>query len=357
MSELQLGLVVVGAIVVVCVLAYNKWQELQYRRHAEHDFSLGHRDVLFGAADTPKQESHPGPVPAQGRIEPTLQHHSTGPAATSAGSAALSEPLDYMVDIQAVDELAGAALIDAARAVLAEFSKPVKLEGYDETGDFWEPLRHEGRYSRMRAGLQLVDRRGAVAAEDLALFAAAVQEAAASAGALGLPGDSKEALRLANELDRFCGELDIQIAVHVVAADGQPLPGTKIRALAEAAGLNLEHDGKFRRRDDLGRVIFDLGNREGTPFAVDTMRSLVTAGVTAAFDVPRAPGGARAFEQFRDFARQMAQALEGRIVDDNRAEIGPAAFEKIQAQVVAVQRVMEARGISAGGPLALRLFS
>ncbi len=359
MSELQLGLIVVGAIVVVCVLAYNRWQERQYRRQAERDFSFGHRDVLLDAADAPKQDSRSGvpDAPPRERIEPTLQPDSMGPLPTSAGAAMLSEALDYIVDVQAVDELAGAALADAAQGVLARFGKPVTLEGYEEIGGRWEPLQREARYSRMRAGLQMVDRRGAVAAEDLALFAAAVQEAAAAVGALAIPGESREALRLASELDRFCGEVDIRIAVHVVAAGGRPLPGTKIRALAEAAGLALEQDGKFRRRDDEGRVIFDFGNREAASFAPDTMRSIATAGVTLELDVPRAPGGVRAFEQFRDFARQTAQALEGRIVDDNSAEIDPAAFEKILAQLAAVQRVMETRGISAGGPLALRLFS
>lgn len=360
MSELQLGLIVVGAIVVVCVLAYNKWQERQYRRQAERDFPSGHRDVLLDAAEAPTQDTRTGvpaaPPPLE-RIEPTLQADSTGPLPAFAGAAMLSEALDYIVDVQAVDELAGGALIDAAQGLLAGFGKPVKLEGYEEVGGRWEPLQHQGRYSRMRAGLQMVDRRGAVAAEHLALFAAAVQQAAAAVGALAIPGESREALRLANELDRFCGEVDIRIAVHVVAAQAQPMAGTKIRALAEAAGLALEEDGKFRRRDDEGRVIFDLGNREAATFSADTMRSLTTVGVTMELDVPRAPAGARAFEQFRDFARRMAQALEGRVVDDNGAEIDPAAFEKILAQLAAVQRVMEARGVSAGGALARRLFS
>ena len=31
MNELQIGLLAIGAIVVVAVLAYNKWQERRYR--------------------------------------------------------------------------------------------------------------------------------------------------------------------------------------------------------------------------------------------------------------------------------------------------------------------------------------
>ncbi len=133
--------------------------------------------------------------------------------------------------------------------------------------------------------------------------------------------------------------------------------GTKIRALAEAAGLSLEDDGRFRRRDDRARVLFELGNMDRTPFRAETMRSISSAGLTLELDVPRTPEAGRSFEQLREFARHLAQALDGAIVDDNRASVSPAAFDAILAQVQAVQRTMAARSIAPGGPTALRLFS
>src|SRR4029077_14951363 len=61
--------------------------------------------------------------------------------------------------------------------------------------------------------------------------------------------------------------------------------------------------------------------------------------------------------RFRESAHMFARELKARIVDDNREPVGPAAFEAIGAQLQAVHRSMEARGIAPGGALALRLFS
>jgi hypothetical protein len=44
------------------------------------------------------------------------------------------------------------------------------------------------------------------------------------------------------------------------------------------------------------------------------------------------------------------------LVDDNRKPIGQAALEAIGQQLERIHRTMQARGIPAGGPLALRLF-
>ena len=50
MSELQIGLLAIGAVVVACVLVYNRVQEGRARRDAERNFRSGHEDVLLGDA-------------------------------------------------------------------------------------------------------------------------------------------------------------------------------------------------------------------------------------------------------------------------------------------------------------------
>ncbi len=46
----------------------------------------------------------------------------------------------------------------------------------------------------------------------------------------------------AAEIDRFCAAVDLEIGVNLVSR-GTPFSGTKIRALAEAAGMVLGDDG------------------------------------------------------------------------------------------------------------------
>ena len=371
MSDLQFGLLAIGAIVVIAVLAFNKWQEIRFRREAEGSMKSHHDDVLMGAAEEPalargvpagtaeRPWSARSGEQSRERVEPTFDATQTGAAPTAPGASEeplLTRSIDFIVPVEAAEDIDGEALVEAAAALLAGFSKAVRLEGFDEGGAKWEPLRPGARYTRMRAGLQLVDRRGLASDDELAAFGAGVQQAAAAAGALAMVPDRGEAMAHATELDNFCGQVDILIAMNVVTA-ATPFPGTKVRALAEANGLVLEEDGRFRRRDDEGRVLYELADMDATPFRAEAMRSISVSGLTLELDVPRTPDPVRAFEQFRDLVRQLAQGLEGSIVDENHATVLPEAFDRIFTQIRAVQRAMAARSIPPGTPAALRLFS
>jgi FtsZ-interacting cell division protein ZipA len=343
MSELQVGLLGVGAVVVAAVFLYNKWQERRYRRKAEAGFASRHEDVLMRSGGA-----------AQG-VEAMLGSFDAAQDAAGVSGQELSEILDFIVPIEAPEEVSAATLLGAATAEIERCSKSIGWEGFDEAAASWEPLNPDRSYSRLRSGMQLVDRRGVADAEELAAFGAAIERAAASVGALATVPDPAPALAKARELDRFCGEADIRIAVHVVS-DAAAFSGTRLGGLAQAAGFEFdEPDGKFRHRDETGRVICTLANLEPSPFDVDGLRSLSTRGVTLELDVPQTPQGA--FAQFRDSVQFFARELNARIVDDNREPLGPAAFDAIGTQLQAVHGSMEARGIAPGGALALRLFS
>lgn len=365
MSELQIGLLAIGVLVVVGVFAYNKWQERKLRLDADKNLKSNHDDVLLRNA-APVAAGDRGTTTSAafadidatstGRIEPGIKA-SVQPDAAAPRAASLNESLDYIIAIEAGTGIEGAAMISAAAGPLQGYSKPVLMEGYNEREARWEPLADHERYAMLRVGLQLTNRRGPVGADELARFAAALQSTAATLGVLATVPDPGEAGRRAVDIDRFCRELDILVAIGVVGTQGAPLAGTRIRGLAEAAGFVLEDDGRFRRRDEHGRVVFELANLDAQPFKADTMRSLSAAGISVELDVPRAPGGIRTFDQFRHLIRHFAQGLDGQLVDDNRNSLSPVALDQIRGQIEAVHRAMEARGLAAGSADALRLFS
>jgi FtsZ-interacting cell division protein ZipA len=358
MSDLQVGLLAVGIAVVIVVLLYNKLQEVRFRRQAEVNLKALHTEEL-SETDTAVADAS---VLDPARVEPTLSEQDDdtvvlpppGPAEEAGESACLSDSVDFIVTLEAAEGIAGCGVIESAATELSGFKKAVRLEGHN--GVAWESLREEQRYTRMRIGMQLADRRGSVTQEDLAAFASAVEKTAVAAGAIAVPAESEAAIATAEQLDRFCSEVDIRIAVHVVARD-KAFAGTRIRALAETAGLVLEEDGRFRRRDEQGMDLFSLANEEAPAFKSDTMRALTSSALVLELDLPRAPGGARAFAQFRDFAQRLAAGLGGNLVDDNRSALGAAAFDSIAAQIDPVYQAMDRYGIPSGSPLALRLFS
>ncbi len=356
MSELQLSLLAIGGVLVAGVFLYNKWQELKYRREAEASFGSRHEDVLMRSDGDPEIGAHDASdMQSDGRIEPAIRLSGAMRNGAEAREPGLSKILDLVVPIEAAAEVFGSTVLEVAVAALAGCSKPVIWEGFDEARAHWEVLRSERSYSMLRAGLQLVDRRGSTHAEDIIAFGSGVQQIASAAGALATMPESAPALARAAELDRFCNDVDIQIALNVVSKS-IAFTGTKIRALAEAAGLVLDdRDSRFVRRDASGQVLYMLANLEPVLFRSDNIKSLTTSGITLELDVPRAPRGT--FEALRKLAASLAHALEASIVDDNRQPLGSKAFEQIHGQLQAIYQSMEARGIPAGSALALRLFS
>jgi hypothetical protein len=314
MSDLQLGLLAIGALVVAGVLAYNHVQERAARRDAEKSFRGAHADVLIEGAPARHE-----PAPAMPRREPV---------------AAARRPdarIDYVVEV---------ALPDPAAASL--FAERWKAHGH----------RYRGRArldppgsGALRAGLQLATRDGPVSEAELIEFRAAIETAAAAAGATVSAPEMKGAVEAARALDRFCAEADVQVVFHIVPAEGATFSRQRIEAIAQASGLAAEEQG-YARREPGGGVAFTLRAREGEA------REL-----TVSLDVPRAPDTRRSFQEMASFAHQLAVALGGSVVDDNGNVLDERAVAAIGAQLDAVRAQFDAHGLAPGSEQALRLFS
>lgn len=366
-SELQIGLAALGVASVVGIVAYNKWQERKHRRHAEQAFKSDHRDVLL----EPRESDGEG-LPGE-RLEPSMVVESWGderPAVAMArdagvrrvtpGAPEVVDPrIDCIIRIESIEPLDVPRLWAAQGEQLMGISKPVYWYAFDDGENLWRALNAHsaGAYHWFCAAMQMVDRRGPIGENDFMHFSGGMQRVADQF--LAVPADlpaRAEVLRNAAELDRFCAGVDVQIGINVVSTD-QPFAGTKIRALAEAHGLTMGGDGAFHARDEEGNTLFTLTNMEPALFAAEEMRDLSTNGLTFVIDVPRVANGVAVFERMMRQAMQMAEALHGTVVDDNRAPFGTDAASLIRGQIGQFQSQMASAGLPAGGTLATRLFS
>lgn len=378
MSDLQLSLIGLGIALVGGVFAYNKWQERKHRKLAERVFRSDHPDVLLG-----RQQADPPAPDGEGtgageRIEPVFQAVQAraaepaagaggeGTSAVSPGISAAAEPphefadpaIDCVVRFESAELIGGPYLWQAQYQAMGKLGKPVSWCGVNERTGAWERLTAHGAgdYRRLRAALQLADRRGPLTDADLTLFLNGVQRLADEFLAVSDLPARGDVLARAAEIDRFCAGVDIQIGINVVSA-GRPFAGTKLRGLAEAAGMTLREDGMFHAADDAGATQFTLSNLEAVLFAAEEMRTLSTHGITFTLDVPCVADGPRAFDRMIALAKQFAAGLGGALVDDNRAPLADSALDVIHDKIVEIEQRMASQGLTAGGTQALRLFS
>jgi hypothetical protein len=360
MSDLQLSLLAIGAVVVGAVYCYNWMQERGLRRRMQQAFGAAHDDVLLrGGVESALHD---------GRLEPQFlpeEPSGSGPA-RGAGVAPGMDPvphgfdavLDYVARIDADSAIADSA-IDELTGKLAAAGKPVHLAGLDDLSGAWEDVvrGRAGGYTALSVSLQLVNRAGPVNSAQLAAFSEAVRACADRIPAVATCPDVQAALQDARGLDEFCSGVDVAVGVNVIAGGGSTFPGARIRSTAEAVGFKLDPDGVFHFRDDRRQTLFTLDNHEPAPFLPESIKGLSTRGVTLLLDVPRVARGAEALDRMVEVARQLAAALDGTVVDDNRAPLTETGIARIKDQVRSIHAVMDLRGIPAGGTRALRLFS
>ena len=358
MSDLQLSLLFIGAVVVGAVYLYNWLQERRLQRRLQQAFGNAHDDVLLKAG----VES----ALADGRLEPQLMPaepargkevavDEKGAVPAAAGFDAL---LDYVAEINSATPIAD-ALIGELSSKIASCGKPARMTGFEPRSGAWEDAARGagGRYTRLRLGLQLVNRAGAVNPAQLATFCDAVRHCADRIPAEAVCPDTQASLKVGRELDAFCAHVDVAIGVNVIAQEGRTFAGTRIRGLAESAGFKLEPDGVFHYRNEQRQTLFTLDNHEPAPFLPESIKGISTHGITLLLDVPRVAQGMEALELMFQIASSLATALGGRVVDDNRAALSEAGTARIKEQLRSIHAAMAKRGVPAGGARALRLFS
>lgn len=370
MSELQIGLLIVGAAVIVGVIAYNRIQEARFRRRAEQAFAPDRGDALLEPAHATgtriepqlQPESGGGDLSSAGRREPQaapVAPRAPPPVAAPAPTAVTPsvDAISYAAELQAQRPVPASAL-ETLLSELGPLARRVRLEGQSEAGN-WAAFEAAGAdsFRTVRVLLQLADRSGAITPQELGTFQSVVARCAAALSASAEIPESAPFVQRARELDTFCAEVDVVVGLNILAGSGKPITGTRLRGLAEAAGFRLGTQGAFVYPDALGQPRFTLENQEQPAFSNEALRGLSTHGVTLLLDVPRVADGATAFDQMVGIGRSLATSLGGTLVDDNRVPVTPQGLEQIRQQLRTIYAAMEAAGTPAGGPLALRLFA
>lgn len=357
MSEFQADLLLIGTLVIIGVIAYNKWQERRARRAAEETFESGHADVLIGVGGAAQSSSN---AAVEQRIEPGLPYARPVSRATREFEVTPSVSLphsriDYVIELASDETVSSASLHQAWVGIEHRFPRRTRLAGWLDGQ--WLMVQPDGYFSKYQAALQLVSRKGVVGESELLEFRSAVETLATKLRLSPHAPEMRDALEAARALDHVCADADIQVAFHVVAEPGAAFSGTKLRAAAEASGFVLGLDGRFTLEDESGRELYALSDRTGVLFSPATMKDAIPEALTLSMDVPRAPETQRTFDSMVRFGNHLANLLGGGLVDDNNQSLDERSVSTINLQLAAVRRSLEEQGIAPGSALSLRLFS
>jgi hypothetical protein len=361
MSELQLYLLAGGGVFIAAVLAYNIWQERRASRRAEK--ALGDRpgDALF---DKPAARREPsmGGVPPSDIIEAAEQLPAgTSPQRVAAeelqapgGPAAqVSSRIDTVAVILADDPIM-AERLESLREALRAHATPVHVEGIVD--EQWHPVDSSPRRSwrELRAGLQLASRAGPLGEDEIERFNHAIAEFAASVGAVSQREAPATAAARARDLDRFCAEADIEVAVNVIGQFGATFAIARVKSLALEHGVSETGAGELLSFGADGTADFSI-RRFDDPQA--KVAGNYYAGLTFAMDLPHVADPAATLAAMVGVAESFAAKLGGQVVDDNRRPLTEAGLASIRRSLEKVVQDMEAHGVPAGSPLARRLFA
>ena len=373
LNPLFLGLLIGGIVLVLAVVVMNWLQERRVRRRIDAAFrkpsdnahGLDRVEPMYHDDGDVLAAPSSAPVDATAAIDEERLPEDidvdseplpSPPSRAERGALTPDPDIECVLTLQPTQPVATQALSDALSSAAA---KPVRWLGRRGAGLPWQALDGgaSGPWQELAACMLIANRAGAATRADIEAFVLATQGTAARLHArYDLRDPAAEAAR-AEELDRFCADLDVQIGLTLLKADAGQIAGTRLRGVAEAAGFRLSPAGQFDYvQDETGAMLYSLQNYKQEPFTLDGLRALSTPGVVLLLDVPRVAEPVRVFDQMRMVAKRMSQTLEAVLVDDNRRALDDASLAAIRTQVQATAAALREAHIEPGGPRALRLF-
>ncbi|SPA24840.1 Cell division protein ZipA [Cupriavidus taiwanensis] len=301
-------------------------------------------------APTPAPAPEPAPAPAPVAAVPDGQ-----PAP------AIVDPLiDCIVPLHLERKASGDRILPLTGRLRRAGTKPVHIEGLRAEANAWEPVTAGHQYEDLQVGVQLANRGGPLNALEFSEFVTAVESLAESLDASADLPDMGETVANARELDAFAAACDVQLGVNVIS-DGAPWSAAYVQNVATQDGLVLSRDGtRFIRyqanAEGVQRPLFTLQFGD-TNFLRDDLTVKSGRQITLLLDVPVADQAARPFKTVCEYGHTLAQRMGAQLVDDNMRPLTEASFVAIFNQLEALYQKLEARGMPAGSPVALRLFS
>lgn len=349
MGSLQIGLAVLGALVLAGLTAHGLWQTRKWRRPqgaAAHDL----REPIEPTFGPPAESASPAETAAAALPDV--------PRRPAAGGASLDPVIDAIAPLRLDTPIEADTVLAHLPPTRRVGSKPMAIEGLDARTGKWQPLHAAGTCVELQAGVQLANRSGALNEIEYSEFVQKMQAFADAVGASAEFPDMLDVVARARELDGFAGQHDAQLAMRLHA-----------KGSAWSVGFIQQQAGRlgFLPGALPGRMVLP-GATEGAPPLLTLLfdRQAALAGepaqaavreLTLAFDVPQTSAAQAPFRMWQEAGEALAHALGALVSDDQGNPLHAGSFGVIGEELAGLYDKLAGCGLPAGSAVARRLFS
>ncbi len=345
MSEFQIGLLVLGALVLLAVLLQSLWSARANAPRQAH-------------GDVPEPEGSPA------FTEPVFD--DTGFTNLNKALAAPRRPaIDDLIDAVAavnLDPMVSAVSGDAAVAAFPGSwrvgSKPFLIEGFNADAQEWETPVAGARYMAFQTAVQLANRAGALNDIEYSEFVVKTQAFADAVNGTPEFREMRDEVARARELDHFASEHDAQLGLNLRASHAAWSPGYVSQVAAQYGFVPGQLPGRMVLAAPVDGLppLLSLTFDSQAALAEDPAQSAIYE-LVLHLDVPQVDRAELPFDRMCQAAQGMAQTMDGVVTDDNDQALPYQALDTISQELQRLYDRLEQRDFAAGSALARRLFS
>jgi hypothetical protein len=354
-SSLQVGLVVVGGLTLVAVLAYNYWLSRKNQPRQAEPLSDPHiraiEPVLNGdPVNAPVDAPDLGTAPAQ---SDNFQHITQPERKTH-----LDSLIDVIAPIEVDQVVSGEAALAAVPTTRRVGTKLFSVEGLAQHSGQWEALAPGQRYTAFQAGVQLANRVGALNNIEFSEFVVKTQAFADAVGGTISFSDMIEEVARARELDQFASVHDAQLRFTLCARTAAWSPGFIHQHAARLGFVPGAIPGRMVLPAHVPGLpaVLSLTFDTHAALADDPSLSAIRS-VMLSLDVPQTHRDEQPYARMREAARLLAEHMDGLVTDGEGQVLGADALDQIGRDLQQLYDALDARELSAGSAQARRLFS
>ena len=357
MSNLQLGLAMLGGAILAAVVIYNAWITRKNAPRKADPAALA--EAAAQAADRDSERREPGFDDSQ----PDLATSAVGDQPASDTRSADKKPgLDALIDVVAPltleSEVSGDAILASMPGSRRVGSKPFAIEAQHASTSEWESPRPGHRYTCLQAGVQLANRSGALNEIEFSEFVMKSQSLADALGANPEFPEMRDEVLRARELDQFASGHDAQLGFTLRAMQAAWSPGyvqqhaARLGFVAGALPGRMVLPGTEPGAAPLLSLMFDTQ----AALAEDPEQSALRE-VSLLLDVAHVPRAEQPYVRMRQAASSLAQTMDGVLTDDQGQPLRTETLDQIGTDLETLYEALDAHDLSAGSVLARRLFS